>query len=42
MPAAYVIGTSCTAFGRLAERSFQDLAREAYLGALAEGAGLLR
>lgn len=32
----YVVGTYCTAFGRLAERSFQDLAREAYLGALAD------
>ena len=35
----YIVGTSCTTFGRLAERSFQDLAREAYLGALAD-AGL--
>ncbi len=39
MKSVYVIGTSCTTFGRLAERSFQDLAREAYLDALAD-AGL--
>jgi acetyl-CoA acetyltransferase len=39
MRAVYIIGTSCTAFGRFAERSFQALAREAYLGALAD-AGL--
>ena len=39
MRTAYVIGTSCTAFGRFAERSFQDLARVAYLEALSD-AGL--
>jgi acetyl-CoA acetyltransferase len=39
MPAVYIIGTYCIVFGRLAERSFQDLTREAYLGALAD-AGL--
>ena len=39
MKNVYIIGTSCTTFGRLAERSFQDLAREAYLGALAENGG---
>ena len=39
MAAVYVIGTGCTEFGRFAARSFADLAREAYLGALAD-AGL--
>lgn len=32
----YVIGSACTAFGKFAERSFQDLAREAYLQALGD------
>jgi acetyl-CoA acetyltransferase len=31
MDEVYVIGVSCTAFGKRADRSFQDLAREAYL-----------
>jgi acetyl-CoA acetyltransferase len=35
----YVIGTACTAFGKHPERSFADLAREAYLAVLAD-AGL--
>jgi acetyl-CoA acetyltransferase len=39
MSAVYIIGTSCTVFGRFAARSFQDLTREAYLGVLAD-AGL--
>jgi acetyl-CoA acetyltransferase len=39
MKDVYIVGTSCTSFGKLAERSFQDLTREAYLGALAD-AGL--
>lgn len=39
MSAVYIIGTSCTPFGKHAEQSFQDLAREAYLGVLAD-AGL--
>lgn len=32
----YVIGTACTEFGKFADRSFQDLAREAYIEALAD------
>ena len=39
MREVYIIGASCTAFGKHAERSFKDLAREAYLAALAD-AGL--
>ncbi|MBL8346451.1 MAG: thiolase family protein [Rubrivivax sp.] len=39
MSAVYVIGSSCTPFGKHPEQSFQDLAREAYLGVLAD-AGL--
>jgi acetyl-CoA acetyltransferase len=39
LSAVYIIGSSCTPFGKHAERSFQDLAREAYLGVLAD-AGL--
>ena len=35
----YVIGTSCTAFGKRPETGFKDLTREAYLEALAD-AGL--
>lgn len=35
----YVIGTCSTAFGRWPERSFKDLTREAYLGAIGD-AGL--
>jgi acetyl-CoA acetyltransferase len=37
MPAsAYLVGTSCTRFGRLADRSFKDLTREAFEGVLAD------
>jgi len=36
---AYLIGSSCTAFGKFPERSFQDLTRAAYLEVLAD-AGL--
>lgn len=32
----YVIGSACTEFGKFADRSFQDLAREAYLQVLAD------
>src|SRR5688572_28348270 len=39
MPDAYIIGAYWTAFGRLPERGFKDLTREAYLGVLAD-AGL--
>ena len=39
MSTAYLIGVSCTRFGRLADRAFKDLTREAYEGALAD-AGL--
>ena len=39
MNTVYVIGTSCTPFGKHPERSFADLAREAYLAVLAD-AGL--
>lgn len=39
MKPVYIIGTACTAFGKHPERSFADLAREAYLGVLAD-AGL--
>jgi len=35
----YVIGTSCTPFGKHAEQSFHDLSRQAYLELLAD-AGL--
>src|SRR5438094_3647893 len=37
--AAYLIGVSCTRFGKLADWSFKDLAREAYEAVLAD-AGL--
>ena len=37
--AAYLIGVSCTRFGKLADRSFKDLTREAYDAVLAD-AGL--
>ncbi|MBL8382604.1 MAG: thiolase family protein [Burkholderiales bacterium] len=37
----YVIGTACTSFGKHADKSFQDLARMAYLEVLAD-AGLDR
>ena len=39
MSDVFVIGTSCTAFGKFPERSFKDLTREAYLAVLAD-AGL--
>lgn len=39
MNTVYIIGTACTAFGKHPERSFADLAREAYLAVLAD-AGL--
>jgi acetyl-CoA acetyltransferase len=39
MDEVYVIGASCTAFGKRADRSFHDLAREAYL-ALLDDCGL--
>ncbi len=32
----YVIGSACTEFGKFPDRSFQDLAREAYLQVLAD------
>ena len=32
----YVVGVSCTAFGKLPGRSFKDLVREAYVDALAD------
>jgi acetyl-CoA acetyltransferase len=32
----YVIGTSCTRFGKLPDKSFKELTREAYLGVLAD------
>jgi acetyl-CoA acetyltransferase len=35
----YIVGTSCTAFGKQPQRSFHDLVREAWLGVLAD-AGL--
>lgn len=41
MREAYVVGASCTAFGKRAESSFKDLAREAYLAVLAD-AGLAK
>ncbi|OKO81306.1 thiolase family protein [Bradyrhizobium sp. AS23.2] len=34
IPEVYVIGTSCTAFGKKPETGFKELAREAYLGVL--------
>lgn len=37
--AVYIVGTSCTAFGKQPRRSFHDLVREAYVGVLAD-AGL--
>jgi len=39
MSSVYVIGTSCTPFGKLPDKSFKDLTREAYLQVLAD-AGL--
>lgn len=36
MNEVYVIATSCTPFGKHADKSFHDLAREAYLGVLAD------
>ena len=41
MREVFVIGASCTAFGKQPEKSFKQLTREAYLGAL-EDAGLAR
>jgi acetyl-CoA acetyltransferase len=41
MGEVFVIGTSCTKFGKQPERSFKDLTREAYLAVLAD-AGLAR
>lgn len=34
----YIIGTSCTAFGKRPDDSFKDLTREAYLGVLEDAA----
>ena len=39
MSFVYVIGTSCTPFGKIPDKSFKDLTREAYLQVLAD-AGL--
>jgi len=39
MREAFVVGASCTAFGKRADASFKDLAREAYVAVLAD-AGL--
>ncbi len=39
MADAYILGTSCTEFGKRPDSSFRDLAREAYLAVLAD-AGL--
>jgi acetyl-CoA acetyltransferase len=36
MSFVYVIGTSCTPFGKFADKSFKDLTREAYLQVLAD------
>ena len=36
MSSVYVIGTSCTPFGKLPDQSFKDLTREAYLQVLAD------
>jgi acetyl-CoA acetyltransferase len=36
MSDVFVIGTACTAFGKLPERSFKDLTREVYLSVLAD------
>jgi acetyl-CoA acetyltransferase len=36
MSSVYVIGTSCTRFGKLPDKSFKDLARDAYLQVLAD------
>jgi acetyl-CoA acetyltransferase len=36
MTEVFIIGTSCTAFGKHPDKSFQDLTREAYLEALAD------
>jgi acetyl-CoA acetyltransferase len=37
MSEAFIIGVYSTAFGRMPERGFKDLTREAYLGVLADG-----
>ena len=39
MPNAYLIGTSCTRFGKQPGASFKDLTRQAYMAVLAD-AGL--
>ena len=39
MDPVFIIGTSCTAFGKLSDRTFKDLAREAVREVLAD-AGL--
>ena len=36
MSNVYVIGTSCTTFGKHADKSFNDLVRMAYLDVLAD------
>ena len=36
MKSVYIIGASCTPFGKHVDKSFQDLARLAYLGVLAD------
>ncbi len=36
MSSVYVIGTSCTPFGKLPDKSFKDLTREAYLQVLVD------
>ncbi|MFN0160377.1 MAG: thiolase family protein [Burkholderiales bacterium] len=36
MPSAYIIGSACTAFGRLPNTSFKDLAREIFDAVLAD------
>jgi len=36
MPEVYIVGASCTPFGKHSGRSFQDLTRQAYLEAMAD------
>ncbi len=36
MSDVYIIGTACTAFGKLPDRTFKDLAREVYTGVLGD------
>jgi acetyl-CoA acetyltransferase len=38
MTDVFVVGTACTRFGKLADRSFKDLTREAYRAVLADAA----